>query len=91
MQKPQCDHRSNSIERFKDIRLLPALQIYNYDPTNLEVVYGDKNGLEYKKLTIRLDSSVPKSVEKKKFYWILYSECDMSVEAIVPVLPGQMK
>lgn len=87
----KCDHRNNSIERFEDIRLLPALKISNYDPLHVEVVYGDKNGLAYKSLKMRPDSSVPKSVDKNKWYWILYSQCDDTIEDIVPVLPGQLK
>ena len=68
------------------------MSIKNWDPMNVEVIYRDSAyGVSAKTLKMRPDSTAPKKVEKKKFYWILYSECDQTIETVVEVTPEQIK
>lgn len=89
-----CDHTSNSSERFAQIRLLPPVRIRNYDPRNLEITHEDKSGVHA--VTLNFDGTTVLSGDvgktyAKKFWWILYCIKCHHVYTIVDVLPSQFK
>jgi hypothetical protein len=91
---PECDHTSNSAERFEHVRLLPPLKIKNFDPRRIEYLFEDKVGIHVGSLTADTATVMPKDIWKEyksRWYWILYCDRDGYAYTIVEVAPGQMQ
>jgi hypothetical protein len=89
-----CDHTSNSADRFKAIALLPPLKIRNFDLRNIEYTFEDKAGLHVGSVTADEQTVMPANIWKEyksKFWWVLYCEKDGHAYTIVEVTPEQMQ
>jgi hypothetical protein len=92
--EPDCDHESNSAERFEAVRLLPPLKIRNFDLRNIEYTFEDKAGLHVGTITANKNTVLPPNIWKEyksKFWWVLYCSKDGHAYTIVEVTPEQMK
>jgi hypothetical protein len=85
-----CDHTSNSKERFDAIRLLPPSKIF-WDGKTVTARYEDKQGIYIEQLTTDNQTVLPKTFNKNRYYWVLFSLCDKRAETVIEVLPEQFK
>jgi hypothetical protein len=92
--EPDCDHTSNSAERFEAVRLLPPLKIRNFDLRNIEYTFEDKAGLHVGTVTANKDTVLPANIWKEyksKHWWVLYCSKDGHAYTIVEVTSEQMQ
>lgn len=91
---PDCDHTSDSAERFEAVRLLPPAKIRNFDLANIEYLHEDKHGIHVGKLTADAETVMPADIwkaYKEKYWWLLYCLKCGHIYTIVEVAPGQMR
>lgn len=88
-----CDHKSNSAERFSHVRLLPPVRIRNFDLANIEYTHEDVKGIHIGSLTADDDTEMPGNIWKEfksRIYWILFCSRCKHIYTMVEVLPQQI-
>ncbi len=86
-----CDHESNSMKRFEDIRILPVVRIDMFNGTDLTYRHPDLKGIHI--LNIDKRTAMPDEFSKtyrKRLWWIVYSTCDNHIDLIAEPAPRQL-
>lgn len=86
-----CDHESNSKERFDAVRLLAPSRITHHDKAIIEYVHQDAHSTNVGTVNVDASSILPKTIDKKKFYWILICIKDLHVYTVVEVGANQIR
>lgn len=88
----KCDHVSDSIKRFENIRILPPARIVDYTGRQIEVVLKDARSIEVKTMFIDGDTALPKDFAKtykKGEWWICFCIVEKKVYFIERVEKSQ--
>jgi hypothetical protein len=90
VQAQQCDHRSDSFERFENIRLLPPAKITYFDGKIVEYVVQNVRETKAGKFEITADTT-KENIKKGDLVWFVYCVKDNHLYVVSHVRPEQIK
>lgn len=95
--KPKCDHESDSLDRFALIRLLPPAEIMSYNAATGELHYKVNTAREIRlgSFIVEDGTAIDKAFQsgsyKGKHFWLLYCDHDKFLYSVSYVDPKQIK
>lgn len=95
VQGRDCDHTSDSFERFENMRLLPPVKILDANPVTRVIKYKVETKMEvrYGEFVLDADTKFEGHIwsDYKGLWWVLYCRRDNHVYTLVKVNPEQIK